>query len=422
MDLTPTNTRSNSGREPAGSRVFSAVTGALMAIIIGLSACETNAGGNNFCPAYSESDLYRTRANQVTVTPSDPDWEATLMGVAPNTEILLADGEYRFTRPGVWLPQADLTIRSASGNRDAVVLRGEGYGVRGEGLMLAGPRATVADLTILDLRDHAISIKAATGGIESQTYNVKILDIGTQHIKGSAGGRNTNGLVACSELGYNPGAVQGDYIGAIDIHEAVDWTIRDNFIFNITGDGTGCQVDFDCGRYVTGPAITLWNNSSGGVLERNTIVDSFRGITLGLGTPHDGGVVRNNFIYQTQPGDAGIELWNASNVTVEHNTVLLDGYPGAIEFGGAPNLVVRNNLISAPPLDRSANRGASPGVVMEGNITDATTSDLVAPDDPHLPAGSRAIGAGVFSSATTTDIDGEPRNGRWDVGADQDPG
>ena len=45
-------------------------------------------------------------------------------------------------------------------------------------------------------------------------------------------------------------------------------------------------------------------------------------------------------------------------------------------------------------------------------------SGRVTPGDPHLLPGSRAIGAGVTSDVDS-DIDGDLREGRWDVGADQ---
>ena len=220
-------------------------------------------------------------------------------------------------------------------------------------------------------------------------------------------------------MGYTPGGAEGDYTGAIDAFAAINWTIRDNYIYNLNGNGTGCEV-FDCSIiYTPGPAITLWQGSQGGVIERNTIVNSFRGITLGLGTPHDGGVVRNNFIYQTESGlDAGIELWNASNVLVEHNTVLLNGYRGAIEFGGAPGTTIRNNLLSAEPWDRSGSRGASPGAALVGNIANGSFGDLVSTNGPELSAGSQAIGAGVMSPLST-DFAGDYRVDRYDVGADQ---
>ena len=185
----------------------------------------------------------------------------------------------------------------------------------------------------------------------------------------------------------------------------------------IRGTGSGCEID-DCSiLYTTGPAITVWQDSRGGVIERNVIVDSFRGITLGLSTRHDGGVVRNNFVYQSTPGDAGIELWNAHDVLVEHNTVLVNGYLGAIEFGDASGAVIRNNLLSSPVLDRSASRGASPGVIEAGNIGSGSTGDLISTAGPALAPGSLAIGAGV-PSPLSTDSQGDLRLDRYDVGAD----
>lgn len=380
-------------------------------------ATPTPAGANP-CPAYVDSDLYRARSNQVTVTP-DQDWESILSNAEPDTEVLFADGEYRFTRDGVWMAQGNLTIRSASGNRDAVVFAGKGNALRGEGLMAAGPDMTFADITIAETRDHAIALHPAHGGVSAHIYNVNLVDIGTQFIKANSGADNPDGIVACSSIGYSSvGAVQGDYIGAMHLHQVVDWVIRDNYIYNFVGDGSGCLIDTDCGTYFSGPAILAWNNSRGTVVERNTMIDNTRNIAFGLGNSHIGGVVRNNFIYQSIPGDAGIELWDAQGALIEHNTVITNDYPGAIEFGGSPAITMRNNLLSHPPLDRSASRGASPGAVAEGNIDDATAADFVAAGDPHLAAGSRAIGAGVAVDGEIGDIDAEPRNGRSDVGAD----
>lgn len=367
------------------------------------------------CPGYTDSDIYRQRQNQILVGPND-DWQAIITGAAPNTEVLLRDGEYRLTRYAVVMDNNNVTVRGASGDRDAVRIVGQGYGPGSEGFMVFGTDITIADLTMSAIRNHAISIKPEGGAARTHIYNTHIFNVGTQHIKGAGGAENVDGLVACSSIGYTPGGVQGDYLGAIDIHYAVNWTVRDNYIYNINGDGSGCEVDIDCGAYPYGaPSIYLWQNARGSIVERNTIVDSDRGIALGLGTGHDGGVIRNNFIYRPVAGDAGIELWTASNLLVEHNTVILGGsYPGAIEFRSASNITVRNNLVSQQPWDR----GGNSGIRVEGNIADATVNDLNAPADPHLRVGSRAIGAGV-QSGLGTDIDGDARNGRWDVGADQ---
>ncbi len=373
-------------------------------------------GGSQFCPGYVQSPLHRTRTQQITVGP-DEDWEAVLAGAAPDTDILLADGDYTMTGYAVHLTNPGVTIRSASGDRDSVVIRGQGYGVPSEGLMVAAADITVADLTMTDIRDHGISIKPESGAAATQVYNVHLVDIGTQAIKASSAGDNRDGVVACSAIGYSEDGVQGDYIGAIDLHRSIDWTIRDNYIYNVTGDGSGCIIDEECGTYVSHPAILIWNQSSGAVIERNTIVDSWRAITLGLGRGYEGGAVRNNFIHQSEPGDAGIELYDAHDVIVEHNTVMVIDYRGAIEYGGSSNVTIRNNLVTAEPLDRPE-RGASTGMTIVGNIIDASSADLAAPGQPQLVEGSRAIGAGV-ETGLAVDIDGDARSGRWDVGADQ---
>lgn len=368
-----------------------------------------------YCPAYGESPLFRKRNNQITVSPGD-DWQSIIADAAANTEILMTDGDYQLTQYAVVISQPNVTVRGASGNRDSVRISGQGYGPDGQGFMVFGQNVTIADLTISDIRDHAISVHPGQGASQSHVYNVHLFNIGTQHLKGTSGADSVGGVVACSSIGYTAGGVKGDYLGAIDVHNAVDWIVRDNYIYNINGDGTGCNVDRDCGTYIYGaPAIYLWRDARGSIVERNTIVDSFRGIALGLGGGHDGGVIRNNFIFRPAAGDAGIELWTASNLLVEHNTVILGGdYPGAIEFRETSNVTVRNNLISFAPYDR----GGNSGITIAGNINNATVADLVAPADPHLNANSRAIGAGV-ASGLETDIDGDTRAGRWDVGADQ---
>ena len=381
-----------------------------------------------FCPTYTDSTLYRPRANQITVGPAD-DWMNTIQNVADDTEILLQDGTYTMSST-VWLwLKNDVTIRGASGNRDAVILQGPGYGLPvHEGFGINGRNITIADLTMTNIRNHAISIKSSAAVEATHVYNVHLVDIGTQHIKGSGSDGIEDGVVACSRIGYTDGGVQGDYINGIDIHGAIVWVIRDNEIYNIFGDGSGCEVDLDCGTYQRGggPAILLWNNASGNVVERNQIIDSFRGIALGFGSGHDGGIVRNNFFYQSEAqrtvpvgppitGDMGIQLVTTGNVTVEHNTVILGGsYPGAIEvWNPGGHVTIRNNLLTAPIWNRG-----SVSFSDVGNITDATVADLATAGDPHVLSGSRVIGAGV----TTTldhDIDGDERNGRYDVGADQ---
>ncbi len=394
-----------------------------------LLASEAFAQGSPFCPAYVLSPIYRPRARQVPANPSN--WIALIEGAMDGDEILLADGIYPLLQYAVQISHP-ITVRGASGNRAAVRIQGQGYGVGSEGFMVHAPNVTIADLTMTGIRNHAISIKGESGAEAPHVYNVHLYDIGTQHIKGTPGDGVHDGVVACSRIGYSPGGVRGDYINAIDIHRGVDWIVRDNEIYNVWGDGTGCEVDTSCGTYLSGggPAILFWNNSSGTILERNRIVESFMGIAIGYGTPHPGGAIRNNFVYRSQAsrpgargtivGDLGIHVRGGNGTSVDHDTVIQAGnYLGAVEIWQSQNVTVRNGLISQPVWDRGGNTGLS----LQGNKTNGTVGDLAVPQDPHLKPGSTAIdfSATVSLPGVADDIDGDtrPQGVRRDAGCDE---
>lgn len=322
-----------------------------------------------YCPAYTDSALYRPRANVIHVDFED-DWVYIIKSAPPGSEVLLADGTYEFKDHQIEVGD-DVTVRSASGNRDRVIIRGVGYRRDSQGLVIAGDRVTIADVTVTAMRDHGIYVKPELGGgLAPLVYNVHVFDIGTQHIKSNTGSRN--GIIACSSIGYTERGAKGDYNGAIDLHGAIAWTIRDNLIYNINGDGSGCNVNRDCGRYISSPAILVWSNSRDTLVERNTIRESYRNIAFGLGRGHSGGVIRNNFITRSIAGDAGIELQDVQNVIVENNTVLLgDRYRGAVEYRASSSVVVRSNRLTSEPWDR-------------GNNTDVGLSDNTVVPAPEL--------------------------------------
>jgi hypothetical protein len=316
----------------------------------------------NQCPPYIDSTVRVAREQRMTIGPND-NWIAAIEHATPHTEILLRDGRYVLDRHAV-VVRDHITIRSVSGRKEQVIITGTGYSTPGEGLMIVGKDVIVADLSIAEMRDHAVSIKPEQGAISSiRLYNIHLYDIGTQHIKLNVGG-STGGLVACSTIGYTAGAAVGDYNGAIDLHQASNWTVRDNLIYNIRGDGSGCNVDRDCGRYYSGPAILVWNQSNDNRIIRNRIFDSYRNIALGLGRGHTNGMVADNIILQAKPGDAGIELQTATNTVVENNIVILAGsYPGAIEYRDSSDIIIRDNQITSNP----HNRGQSRNVHLQRN-------------------------------------------------------
>jgi len=411
------------------------------------NACdETPDGSGNspadFCPPYAQSSIYRPRTNRLLVSPS-ADWESAVRNAPSDTEILFADGTYRFSNNS-WFPiRSNITLRSQSGNRDGVVFKGPGYAMNHDGFSITGQNVTIADLSITQTRNHAISIKGESiknpnpalpdPSEAPHIYNVHLYNIGTQMIKGTPDTNMSDGvkdgLIACSRFEYkdDDGRTanqwkQGDYNGGIDLHNAVNFVIRDNHIENITGTGTGCEVDLCGAGYISHPGIFVWNQARGTLTERNVLLGNYRGIAYGLARSHTGGIIRNNFIYRPAmvyheggdvPGDAGIELETATGALVAHNTVYTPGYRGAIEARSGSNNRILNNFVSSEPW----NRGDT-NLTIQGNIGNLQVSDLASSSDPHLKANSRAMNACSALAEVSSDIDGESRAGRCDVGAD----
>lgn len=359
-----------------------------------------NASTNSVhCGEFTSSPYFRRSPKTSSATPAN--WTQVIENAQPYDEILLADGLYPLEQYAVVLNQP-ITLRSASGNRQAVIIEGKGYNVDAEALMVMADDVHIADLTVRNVRDHAISLQE--GFARTVIYNVDLIDIGTQHIKGNRMG--PDGVIACSQIGYTQAGAVGDYNSAIDLHGAIDWSIRDNTIYNIYGDGSGCIVDTECGTVHPGgePAILLWRGSRDNHIERNNIVESYRGISLGLDTIYTGGTVKDNFICRSNtgkeglggfiPGDAGISLLGASNVTIEGNTLDLPGeYPGQIEIRDGSGMIIKNNAMSKAIWNRgnAEYNGCQHSDCDDqkfGNTIDMKTSSIACPSIEALVLGA----------------------------------
>ena len=103
-----------------------------------------------------------------------------------NMTILIEDGRHvvASTASYPYLTASDVVIRSKSGNRDAVILAGQGMrdaqGVENV-ISVQGDRVTIADLTIADCANHGI----ATSADSLTIYNVRIQNTYEQMIKGN---------------------------------------------------------------------------------------------------------------------------------------------------------------------------------------------------------------------------------------------
>ncbi|MBI2221539.1 MAG: right-handed parallel beta-helix repeat-containing protein [Acidobacteria bacterium] len=337
----------------------------------------------------------------------------------PGATILLADGEYQLDRT-IRIDVPGLVLRGASGNRDRVILRGAGMtgGRVGVGIAVNARDVTIADLTVGWVSHHGIQVRGERGAGGFVVHNVRIVDTGEQLLKGSVaanGEHADNGLVACSLFEYTD-AAPSDYTNGIDVLAARGWTVRDSRFERIRGpESRGREA---------GPAILFWAASGGTVVERNLIVDSYRGIALGVRAgrskrargqetafDHDGGLIRNNVVVNlSRWANEGIEVNSARDVTVEHNTVVVEGsldWSISVRFPETRGTVA-NNLTSREIKFR--NGGAA---VMKGNVTGARRDWFVDPAAADLHLTGRAAGAidaGVPVDARMTDFDRRSRS------------
>lgn len=344
--------------------------------------------------------------------------------LSSNTTILIASGTYNLTSPlYVNGSFTNVGIRGATGNRDDVVLVGRGMTVDGGvpfGIWTGGNvrGVTIANLTIRDVYSHPIILNAGTQS--PLIHNVRLVNAGQQFVKANpdgAGGGVDNGIVEYSVIEYATTS-RDYYTNGVDVHTGDNWIIRHNLFRNIRAPQ----------GQLAGPAILMWNASTGTVVDGNTFIDCQREIAMGLieRTPNDhtGGVVRNNFIYRrsTVAGDSAIYVADSPGTQVLHNSMFVSAtYPNPIEyrFAHTTGVVIANNVLDG----RIAARDGATGSV-SGNHTTASAALFLNPaaGDLHLNASATALLNQVATPlpAAGVDWDGHVRPpGTTDLGADE---
>ena len=345
-----------------------------------------------------------------------------------DSAIVLEDGTYELSAT-LEIRTPGLTLRGRSDDATRTVIRGGGMTRDGVGVALAvaASGVTIAHLSVGLTRFHGIQVRGEAGASRLRVYDVRLFDTGQQLLKGSfaPNGRTADeGRVECSTFEYSDHA-PSDYTDGIDLIGTKDWVIRDNRFLRIRGPGEN--------GWRSGPAILVWGNSEGTVVERNIVLDCFRGIALGLGpgafsTPrggrtqvdHRGGLIRHNAVVNLNAwADEGIEVNAAPDVKVEFNTVLVEGglsWSISVRFPQT-SAEVRNNLTSRDVLSRDDGR-----LQPEGNVDGADGTWFVDAPSGNLRlvgTGVRAIDAGVPIEGVAEDFDGLPRisGERPDAGA-----
>ncbi|MCF8238650.1 MAG: T9SS type A sorting domain-containing protein [Saprospiraceae bacterium] len=337
-----------------------------------------------------------------------------------NMTVLLADGTYPIASPS-WYPYitaSNVVFRSASGNRDAVILTGTGMKSVSPNvenvIYFVGDNNTIADLTIRDVGNHGIAVE----GDSLFVHNVRIQNTYEQMIKGTAGGDGADyGLVQCSLFEYPAGIGPQFYIGGLDIHKGDHWTVRDN-VFKDIASPSGSVAEH---------AVHFWNDGSDQTIERNMIINCDRGIGLGLGSsPNTGGMIRNNMIYNDGGHpfhDVGIGLETSPGTRVYNNTIYIQ-YQNAIEyrFPATTGVDIVNNLTNKTIKSRD---GAQ--ATLATNQTSAWETwfiDAAAGDLHLLDAFPAVVDQGTdLSPDVLVDIDqlSRPQGSGYDIGAHEFP-
>jgi hypothetical protein len=344
--------------------------------------------------------------------------------------ILIADGHYLMPRY-VEIRADNVTLRGASGRREWVILDGaesrhrELLGVRG----CSG--VTIADLTIQNVGANGFKVNSETNVQRLTIYNCIIHNIWQRGVKGvkvPAENREAIRPRQCriqyclfyndrpKQLSDDPADIaQGNYVAGIDVMYAKEWVIRDNAFIGIQGrtyEGRG--------------AIFLWFDSQDCLIERNIIIDCDVG--LQLGNPHRADNVqyhcvrcmaRNNFI--TRAPEAGIVTVHTQGCKVLHNTI----HDPQSRMGRLirtvftnDGLVVANNLLSGPGMRNESDSD----IEFAGNVIRDMTDAFVDPAHGNLHlthAGTEVSEQAAPRPEVTEDIDGQPRGGVPDIGADE---
>ena len=344
-----------------------------------------------------------------------------------NQTISIQPGTYNLS-DALYVPQgiSNWAIRGATGDRDDVVIQGNGMnGSVSFGFWIStSPNGTLADLTIQNIREHGVI--ANPGAHDMLYHNLRMVDVGDQFIKSNPNGYgngNDNGTVAYSVFEYTTdeqgAGSTANYTNGVDVHGGDGWTIHHNLFRNILHQPGGG---------LAGPAILMWNGSNNTVVDGNTFINVARGIAMGLydnpsGTDHSGGIVRNNFFYRdaglASDADVPVSVADSPNTKVYHNTLISQGtYPNAIEyrFGSTTGTDIRNNLSDGAIVARDGATGTQ-----AGNVDNALMSMFANPSagDLHLVPSASVIDQAIALPDVTNDIDGQSRDANPDVGADE---
>ena len=387
----------------------------------------TNTYGDS---AYSNVDCATPQSGQVVVVSNFQELKAAAQAATPGTIIELLDGIYYLDNPNglTLIDKSGITFRSQSGNREAVVLQGEGISDRDTQFTFKLYNChyiTVQDMTMTEVYWHHFQLNEGCNYVTIQ--NCVMWDAGEGPIKTTVTDcanpehYSDFGLVEDCVIGYTTYGVR-TVVEGIDLIASENWVIRDTDFINVMkrnsiGWGFFCKAN---------GADTVVENC---YFENCGIAISFGG---GLAPEsisrycddsqeHRRGIMRNNVVHLTL--DVAIYMAQALDFKVYNNTLwstfkLADS---SIDVRYHSYGEIFNNICSEGWRLREAESQAT----LSNNIFFADANLFVdqANADYHLVAtATDAIDQGCDTTADVPyDMDWEarPKGSAVDIGADE---
>jgi hypothetical protein len=344
--------------------------------------------------------------------------------------ILIEDGHYMMPQY-VRISADNVILRSASGQRERVIIDGAESRHRELLGISACSGVTIADLTIQNIQCNGFKINSETNVQNLTIYNCIIHNIWQRGVKGVKVPRENRDEIRPKNcriqycLFYNdrpkrlsddPADIaKGNYVAGIDVMFAKDWIISDNVFVGIQGrtfEGRG--------------AVFIWHDSQDCVIERNIIIDCDVG--LQLGNPHRPSeieyhcvrfIAMNNFI--TRAPEAGIVTVYTKDCKILNNTIhdpesKLQRLIRTVFTNDG--LLIANNLLSGPGI---RNESESNITFLNNLIKDVSDSfvDPVRGDLHFKSTLIEAVDKGLVLSEVVEDFDRQQRQAKPDIGADE---
>jgi len=244
-------------------------------------------------------------------------------------------------------------------------------------IRVSGKNFVLDGLTLQQSGNHLIQIAGENGANYPIIRNCLLQDGYEQLIKVTYNKDNKHlfsnkGVIENCMFQYTAGIGPNFYIGGIDAHGIKNWEISNNVFENIASPS----------KYIAEHAIHIWKDSYNNTIDNNIIINSDRGIGLGMGEKRSnlGGVISNNIIYHERKNshkfaDTGIILESSPETIIKNNIIYFEhNYPNAIEFRfeATKNAIIINNITNRGIVRRNGGEA----LILNNQISDKAKNKL----------------------------------------------